>query len=105
MPLPLPQLTVPQNLTVTHTNHGAVVNDFVTYSGAASLGGLITATVLNQEYYVTEVVNTGSYKIKARAAGTSISDITYEGQLNPSLVAANGSDTGNGVVLLLVNIK
>jgi hypothetical protein len=83
-------------LTVSHTNHGAVVNDFVTYSGAASLGGLITATVLNQEYYVTEVVNTGSYKIKARAASTSISDITYEGQLNPSLVAANGSDTGNG---------
>ena len=83
-------------LTVTHTNHGAVVNDFVTYSGAASLGGLITANVLNQEYYVTEVINTGSYKIKARAAGTSISDITYEGQLNPSLVAANGSDTGNG---------
>ena len=83
-------------LTVSHTNHGAVVNDFVTYSGAASLGGLITANVLNQEYYVTEVIDTGSYKIKARAAGTSISDITYEGQLNPSLVAANGSDTGNG---------
>ncbi len=83
-------------LTVSHTSHGAVVNDFVTYSGAASLGGLITANVLNQEYYVTEVINTGSYKIKARAAGTSISDITYEGQLNPSLVAANGSDTGNG---------
>ena len=83
-------------LTVTHTNHGAVVNDFVTYSGAASLGGLITANVLNQEYYVTEVIDTGSYKIKARAAGTSISDITYEGQLNPSLVTANGSDTGNG---------
>jgi len=83
-------------LTVSHTNHGAVVNDFVTYSGAASLGGLITANVLNQEYYVTEVVNTNSYKIKARAEGTSIYDITYEGSLNPSLVAANGSDTGNG---------
>jgi len=83
-------------LTVSHSSHGAVVNDFVTYSGAASLGGLITADVLNQEYYVTEVIDTGSYKIKARAAGTSISDITYEGQLNPSLVAANGSDTGNG---------
>jgi len=83
-------------LTVSHSSHGAVVNDFVTYSGAASLGGLITADVLNQEYYVTEVIDTGSYKIKARAAGTSISYITYEGQLNPSLVAANGSDTGNG---------
>ena len=57
---------------------------------------MITADVLNQEYYVTEVIDTGSYKIKARAAGTSISYITYEGQLNPSLVAANGSDTGNG---------
>jgi hypothetical protein len=83
-------------LTVNHTNHGAVVNDFVTYSGAASLGGLITADVLNQEYYVTEVINTASYKIKARTANTSIYEITYNGGLNPSLVTANGSDTGNG---------
>ena len=83
-------------LTVSHSNHGAVVNDFVTYSGAASLGGLITAAVLNQEYYVTEVVNTNSYKIKARTADTSIYEITYNGGLNPSLVTANGSDTGNG---------
>ena len=75
-------------LTVTHSNHGAVVNDFVTYSGAASLGGNITAAVLNQEYYVTEV-NTNSYKIKARTADTLISDITSNGQLYPTLVSAN----------------
>ena len=83
-------------LTVSHTNHGAVVNDFVTYSGAASLGGNITAAVLNQEYYVTEVVNTASYKIKARTADTLISEITVNGQLSPTLVAANSSDSGNG---------
>ena len=83
-------------LTVSHSNHGAVVNDFVTYSGAASLGGLITANVLNQEYYVTEVINANSYKIKARAASTSISDITVNGQLSPTLVTANSSDSGNG---------
>ena len=83
-------------LTVSHTNHGAVVNDFVTYSGAASLGGNITADVLNQEYYVTEVVNTASYKIKARTANTLISDITVDGQLSPTLVTANSSDSGNG---------
>jgi hypothetical protein len=83
-------------LTVSHTNHGAVVNDFVTYSGAASLGGNITAAVLNQEYYVTEVVNTASYKIKARTADTLISEITVNGQLYPTLVAANSSDSGNG---------
>jgi len=83
-------------LTVSHTNHGAVVNDFVTYSGAASLGGNITAAVLNQEYYITEVVDTASYKIKARTADTLISDITVDGQLSPTLVTANSSDTGNG---------
>ena len=83
-------------LTVSHTNHGAVVNDFVTYSGAASLGGNITAAVLNQEYYVTEVVDTASYKIKARTADTLISDITVNGQLSPTLVTANSSDSGNG---------
>ena len=35
-------------LTVTDTAHGAVQNDFVTYSGCVSLGGNITANVLNQ---------------------------------------------------------
>ena len=36
-------------LTITDTSHGAVQNDFVTFSGASSLGGNITAAVLNQE--------------------------------------------------------
>ena len=37
------------SIQVTDTAHGAVVNDFVTFSGAATLGGNITAAVLNQE--------------------------------------------------------
>ena len=47
-------------ITATDTSHGAVVNDFVTFSSAASLGGNITAAVLNQEYQITSVptVNT-----------------------------------------------
>ena len=36
-------------ITITDTAHGAVTNDFVTFSGAASLGGNVTAAVLNQE--------------------------------------------------------
>jgi hypothetical protein len=39
-------------ITVTDTSHGAVTNDFVTFSGAATLGGLVTAAVLNQEYQI-----------------------------------------------------
>ena len=83
-------------LVVSDTAHGAVVNDFVTFSGAVSLGGNITAAVLNQEYQITEIVNDDSYKVSARAAGTSIQSITVDGQIVGSAILANGSDTGNG---------
>jgi len=83
-------------ITVTDLNHGAVVNDFVTFSGAVSLGGDITADVLNQEYQIDDVQDGDTYTISARAANTSIASITEDGQLNPALVTATGSDTGNG---------
>ena len=70
-------------ITVADTAHGAVQNDFVTFSGAASLGGVVTAAVLNQEYQIDTVVNANSYKITAKdTAG--------------STVTANASDSGNG---------
>ena len=34
-------------ITVTDSSHGAAVGDFVTFSSAVSLGGTITATILN----------------------------------------------------------
>jgi hypothetical protein len=82
-------------ITATDTAHGAVTGDFVTFSGAASLGGQITADVLNQEYQVN-VVDEDTYTFTARTAGTSIASITGNGVLNPTPVTANGSDTGNG---------
>ena len=82
-------------IVVTEVNHGCVVNDFVTFSGAASLGGNITAAILNQEYQVTEVVNGNEYKISARTVST-IQSITITGGLDATAVNANGSDTGNG---------
>ena len=82
-------------ITVTDVNHGCVVNDFVTFSGAASLGGNITAAILNQEYQITEVIDGNGYKIAARTV-SSIESITITGGLNATAVNANGSDTGNG---------
>jgi len=70
-------------LTVTDSNHGAIENDFVTFSGAVSLGGLITADVLNQEYQIVDIVSANSYTITAK----DTSGVT---------VTANASDTGNG---------
>ena len=83
-------------ITVTDTAHGAVSGDFVTFSGAASLGGNITAGVLNQEYNITEILTDNTYTIAARSAGTSIADITVNGALSPTPVQASGSDSGNG---------
>ena len=83
-------------VAVSDTGHGATTGDFVTFSGAASLGGNVTAGVLNQEYQITEVVDSDTYNIEVREAGTSISSITVDGELAPTLVAANSSDTGDG---------
>ena len=82
-------------ITVSNPTHGAVVNDFVTFSGAASLGGNITAAVLNQEYQIFEIVDSSTYKIVAREVA-SIDSITVDGQYSPTPVVADGSDTGNG---------
>ena len=65
-----------KTITVTDVGHGAQTGDFVTFSGAVSLGGTITATILNAEFQIT-YVSSNSYTIQ-------------------SSVAANASDTGNG---------
>ena len=64
-------------ITVSDPAHGANENDFVTFSGAASLGGNITATVLNAEYKIVSLISSNTYTITATAT-------------------ANGSDSGNG---------
>ena len=82
-------------ITVTEAEHGALDNDFVTFTGAASLGGLITAAVLNQEYQVTTVVSANSYQIEARTV-SSIASITTTDGLDPTFLFCNTSDSGTG---------
>jgi len=64
-------------ITVTDVGHGAAQFDYVTFSGSTSLGGNITAAVLDQEYQISRVIDADTYEIT-----TSI--------------AANSSDTTNG---------
>ena len=73
-------------ITVNDASHGAFVNDFVTFSGVAvgGLGGNITQAVLEQEYQISEIVNSNSYKIIAKDPTTGLP------------VTSNASDTGNG---------
>ena len=64
-------------ITATDSSHGAVQGDFVTISGAVSLGGLITASVLNTEHQIVTVPTANTYTFVASAT-------------------ANASDSGNG---------
>ena len=64
-------------ITVTDTGSNAQPGDFVTFSAAASLGGNITATVLNAEHRVATVTSSSVYTIVVG-------------------VNANASDAGNG---------
>ena len=82
-------------ITVADASHGADENDFVTFSGAVSLGGTITAAVLNQEYQIVTVVNANSYTVIARTVA-SLPEITVNGQYTPTPVVANASDSGSG---------
>ena len=82
-------------ITATDSSHGAKEGDFVTISGAATLGGLITADVLNQEYQIDTVPSDNTYTFTARTVST-IASITTTSGLNPTAVTANASDSGNG---------
>jgi hypothetical protein len=64
-------------ITVTDTSNGVYLNDFVTFSGAVSLGGNVTAAILNAEHQVTRVVDADNYEITVS-------------------VTANASDSGDG---------
>ena len=64
-------------ITVTDNSHGASIGDFVTFSSAVSLGGTITATILNAEHQIVSVPSVNTYTFTAS-------------------VAANSSDSGNG---------
>ena len=70
-------------ITATDSSHGAVINDFVTISGAVSLGGVVTAAVLNQEYQITSVPSANTYTFEAK-------------DTSGDTVTANSSDSGNG---------
>lgn len=65
------------SITATNIDHGAQQGDFVTFSGAVSLGGNITAPVLNQEYVIATIIDDDNYTFVATAT-------------------ANASDTGDG---------
>jgi len=60
-------------ITVSDTAHGCLTGDFVTFSGSTTLGGNITASVLDQQFQVT-VINTNSYTISVSPVVANATD-------------------------------
>jgi|TARA_B100000902_G_C27315645_1_gene921133 hypothetical protein len=72
-------------ITATDSNHGLSVGDYVSFSGAASLGGLVTADVLNQE---SASLNQSGFEV---VSVPTVNTYTFTVP-----VTANASDSGNG---------
>jgi len=92
-----------KTITVADTNNGVFLNDFVTFSGAATLGDKISAAVLNKEYQVTSIINANSYTIESAVAastgdsGNGGSSVVGKYQINTGLdSSATGSGWGAG---------
>lgn len=64
-------------LTVSDTAHGAIPGDFVRFTGAVSLGGNVTAVILNADHRIVTTPTTDTYTIEVG-------------------VVANASDVGDG---------
>lgn len=57
-------------ITVTDAGHGAQTGDFVTFSGAVSLGGNVTALILNAEFQIT-YLSSSTYSITVSVVATA----------------------------------
>ena len=79
-------------VVVTDSGFGGQTGDFVTFSGAASLGGNITADILNAEFQVT-YISSSTYSITTSVAANA-SDINNGGA---SVVAAYQISTGGDI--------
>ena len=89
-------------ITVTDIAHGAVVNDFVIYSGSVGFDGLL-ASAINRELQITQVIDSNSYKVNTGGVATSGSvagggaSISAEYQINTGLnTVVSGTGFGAG---------
>ncbi len=62
--------------TVTDTAHGAVLNDFVTYSGVTGPIAGVPASEFNTEHQIIEIIGPSSYRISVTTPATQAASAT-----------------------------
>lgn len=83
-----------KTVTITDENHGAVVNDFVTFSGLVTAIGGVPVADLNKELQITSVVDSNIYTVSVLTAATS----TTTGSGGESFTAVYQINTGLNTV-------
>jgi hypothetical protein len=61
-----------ETLVVNHIGHGSRTNDFVIFSDAESLGGEVTANILNAEHQIINVVDANIYEVTLSVKASSL---------------------------------
>ena len=90
-------------VTVTDAGHGAIENDFVTFTGLSAVNGIIAGN-LNTEHQITSVTDSNIYTITVASAATSTGTgsggdaftATYQINTGPSQTAG-GTGWGAGL--------
>jgi hypothetical protein len=78
-------------IAVYEPSHGATAGDYVTFSDADTLGGNITAAVLNQNYEVATVVDTDNYTIQAKNPSTGAPVLANSSDISSDTFTADSS--------------
>jgi hypothetical protein len=89
---PIATTNTSNSIVITDVNHGAVLGDYITISGAASVNGLTTGQ-LNAELIVSNVINSNAYSVvttgTANATGSGGgSSVVVKYQFHPGISAS-----------------
>lgn len=67
---PIATTNTSAGIVVTDVNHGAVIGDYITISGASTVNG-ISSTLINAEFVVSNVINANAYSVTTAGSATS----------------------------------
>lgn len=86
---PIETTNTSSTIIVTDVNHGAVIGDYITISGATTTNG-ITAAQINKEFVVSNVINANAYSVVTTGTATSSgsgggSSVTVKYQFHPGI--------------------
>lgn len=67
---PISTTNTSNTIVITDVNHGAIIGDYVTISGASNVNGVLS-TEINKEFVIANVINANAYSVTTSGSATS----------------------------------